>query len=347
MDVPPLSLKPLPICCGADLYSRFHSFERMCKHMQPELQKLSDSISKVIVGKDDVIRRVLAGLLCGGHILIEDVPGVGKTQLAASLAKSVGGSFNRIQLTPDIMPSDITGFSMVNQQTFELEYRAGAAMCNFLLADEINRASPKVQSALLEVMEEQQVSIDGVTHKLPQPFMVLATQNPVETYGTYHLPEAQMDRFFMRISMGYPTADEELSILSRTEHHNPLLNITQPAISPEDILRLQDQVRNIFVSDAVKQYILSIVAATRSNDMLTLGASPRGSIALYKAAKAEAFLSDRNFVLPDDVKAITEHVLSHRLILSPKGKTKFSDASLLLREILAKVPVPMETGSCQ
>lgn len=312
--------------------------------MQPELQKLSDSICKVIVGKDDVIRRVLAGLLCGGHILIEDVPGVGKTQLAASLAKSAGGSFNRIQLTPDVMPSDITGFSMVNQQTFELEYRPGAAMCNFLLADEINRASPKVQSALLEVMEEHQISIDGVTHTLPQPFMVLATQNPVETYGTYHLPEAQMDRFFMRVSMGYPSAEEELQILSRTEHQNPLRNITEAAISTDEIIALQEQVKSVFVSDAVKNYILSIVAATRNTDMLTLGASPRGSIALYKAAKAEAFLSDRQFVLPDDVKTITESVLAHRLILSPKGKTKYEDAAMLLREILTQVPVPMETA---
>ncbi len=310
--------------------------------MQKELQSLSDSICKVIVGKDNVIRRVLAGLLCGGHILIEDVPGVGKTQLAASLAKSVGGSFNRIQLTPDVMPSDITGFSMVNQQTFELEYRAGAAMCNFLLADEINRASPKVQSALLEVMEEHQISIDGVTRDVPKPFMVLATQNPVETYGTYHLPEAQMDRFFMRISMGYPTHQEEMQILSRTEHHNPLKNITEAAVTPEEILKLQEQVKAVYVSDAVKDYILKIVSATRSTDALTLGASPRGSIALYKAAKAEAFLNERDYVLPDDVKTMTECVLAHRLILSAKGKTQYDDAAALLRELLAKVPVPME-----
>ena len=192
--------------------------------MQNDIQKLTESIGKVIVGKEPVIRCVVAGLLCSGHILIEDVPGVGKTQLAAALSRSIGGSFNRIQLTPDIMPSDIIGFSMVNQTTFELEYRAGAAMCNFLLADEINRASPKVQSALLEVMEEHQISIDGVTRRLPEPFMVLATQNPVETYGTYHLPEAQMDRFFMRISMGYPTEEEELQILSQVHVLHKLNN---------------------------------------------------------------------------------------------------------------------------
>lgn len=311
--------------------------------MQNDIQKLTDSIGSVIVGKEKVIRCVVAGLLCNGHILIEDVPGVGKTQLAAALSRSIGGSFNRIQLTPDIMPSDITGFSMVNQTTFELEYRPGAAMCNFLLADEINRASPKVQSALLEVMEEHQISIDGVTHTLPQPFMVLATQNPVETYGTYHLPEAQMDRFFMRVSMGYPTEDEELQILSRTEHHNPLDNIKEAALHPEDILRLQKEAAEVFVSEPVKRYILQIVAATRDHEALTLGASPRGSIALYKAAKANAYLEGRDYVLPDDVRDMAVSVLAHRLILSPKGKSTLSDTRRVVEDVLAKVPVPMET----
>ncbi len=312
--------------------------------MHTNIQSLTESIGKVIVGKESVIRCVIAGLLCNGHILIEDVPGVGKTQLAAALSRSIGGSFNRIQLTPDVMPSDITGYSMVNQNTFELEYRAGAAMCNFLLADEINRASPKVQSALLEVMEEHQISIDGVTHKLPQPFMVLATQNPVETYGTYHLPEAQMDRFFMRVSMGYPTEDEELQILSRTEHHNPLENIESAVLHPDDIIGLQSQVEAVFVSEAVKRYILQIVSATRSHEALTLGASPRGSIALYKAAKANAFLSGREYVLPDDVKTMAESVLAHRLILSPKGKSQHGDARNVVAGVLDAVPVPMDTG---
>ena len=311
--------------------------------MHTDIQKLTDSIGSVIVGKENVIRCVIAGLLCNGHILIEDVPGVGKTQLAAALSRSIGGSFNRIQLTPDIMPSDITGYSMINQTTFELEYRAGAAMCNFLLADEINRASPKVQSALLEVMEEHQISIDGVTHKLPQPFMVLATQNPVETYGTYHLPEAQMDRFFMRVSMGYPTQAEEMQILSRTEHSNPLENIKAAALHPEDILRLQTEVESVFVSDAVKQYILQIVAATRTHESLTLGASPRGSIALYKASKANAFLLGRDFALPDDVKLMAESVLAHRLILSPKGKSLHGDAREVIADVLKTVPVPMQS----
>ena len=313
--------------------------------MHENIRKLKESIGKVIVGKEGVIRCVIAGMLTGGHILIEDVPGVGKTQLAAALSRSIGGTFNRIQLTPDVMPSDITGFSMVNQTTFELEYRPGAAMCNFLLADEINRASPKVQSALLEVMEEHQISIDGVTHRLPQPFMVLATQNPVETYGTYHLPEAQMDRFFMRVSMGYPTEDEEMQILSRTEYHNPLNNITEAALHPEDIMELQKLVEKIHVSDAVRRYILQIVFATRTHDALTLGASPRGSIALYKAAKANAFLSGRDFVLPDDVKQMAESELAHRLILSPKGKAQHGDSREIIREVLNAVSVPMESGA--
>lgn len=312
--------------------------------MHEDIQKLTASVGKVIVGKDPVLRCVIAGLLCNGHILIEDVPGVGKTQLAAALSRSVGGSFNRIQLTPDVMPSDITGYSMVNQTTFALEYRPGAAMCNFLLADEINRASPKVQSALLEVMEEHQISIDGVTHKLPQPFMVLATQNPVETYGTYHLPEAQMDRFFMRVSMGYPTEEEELMILSRTEHHNPLENIQEAVLHPEDIIRLQKEVEAVYVSDNIKRYILKIVSATRTHEALTLGASPRGSIALHKAAKASAYLSGRDYVLPDDVKAMTESVLAHRLILSPKGKAMSGDSRAVIADVLARVPVPMVTA---
>ncbi len=310
--------------------------------MNELVKKLTDCVGKVIVGKEDTLRRVLAGLLSGGHILIEDVPGVGKTQLAAALARSVGGSFNRIQLTPDVMPSDITGFSMVNSQTFDLEYRPGAAMCNFLLADEINRASPKVQSALLEVMEEHQVSIDGETHKCPEPFMVLATQNPVETYGTYHLPEAQMDRFFMRVSMGYPDEREELKIIERTEYQNPIENITEPAVTPQDILTLRAQAQKVHVSDAVRRYILEIVTATRSHEALTLGASPRGSISLYKAVKAQAFLLGRDFAVPDDVKAVAQSVLAHRLILSPKGKASYGGGGAVVEEILQKVAVPME-----
>ena len=226
--------------------------------MNNSVLSLQNSINKVIVGKNDTINKIIIALLCEGHILLEDVPGVGKTQLVTSLSRSIGGKFNRIQLTPDVMPSDITGFTAIDQKNGEFIYREGAVMCNFLLADEINRASPKVQSSLLEAMEEYQISLDGVTHKLPKPFMVLATQNPVETYGTYHLPEAQMDRFFMKLSMGYPLEDEEIKILERTENGNPISNITEPAVSVDDIQALQQQVKNIKVAENIKKYIISL-----------------------------------------------------------------------------------------
>ncbi|NLK70252.1 MAG: MoxR family ATPase [Clostridiales bacterium] len=309
--------------------------------MTDKIQLLIDSVSKVIVGKENVIKYTICSLLCEGHILIEDVPGVGKTQLVAALAKSVDGKFNRIQLTPDIMPSDILGFSIVNPKTYELEYRDGAAICNFLLADEINRASPKVQSSLLEVMEEHQISMDGVTHELPKPFMVLATQNPVETYGTYYLPEAQMDRFFMKISMGYPSKSEEMIILDRTEKYNPIKNITEPVIHLEDVISLQKEVKKVNVSQQVKKYILDIVFATRNDENITLGVSPRGSICLYKASKSYAYINGRDYVTPDDVKNMVYCVLSHRIILSPKGKTKYENTINYLKEVLARVEVPM------
>ncbi|MDE5564394.1 MAG: AAA family ATPase, partial [Oscillospiraceae bacterium] len=229
--------------------------------MQKDVQSILQSTAKVIVGKDETILQAVIAMLCGGHVLLEDVPGVGKTQLAAALSRSVGGEFHRIQLTPDIMPSDITGYSVVNQTDGTLEYRPGAAICNFLLADEINRASPKVQSALLEIMEEHQISLDGKTHMLPTPFMVIATQNPVETYGTYHLPEAQMDRFFMKISMGYPTLQEELAILERNGEKNPISNISEPVISTEQVRTLQEQVNTVQVSENVRNYIISLVHA--------------------------------------------------------------------------------------
>lgn len=306
-----------------------------------QIRLLIESIEKVIVGKRNVIRMVINAMLCNGHVLIEDVPGVGKTQLVASLAKSLGGKFNRIQLTPDIMPSDIVGFSMVNQHTGELEYHSGAAMCNFLLADEINRASPKSQSSLLEVMEEFQISLDGKTHSLPKPFMVLATQNPVETYGTFHLPEAQMDRFFMRVSMGYPDSEEEIKILERTQIDNPILNIEGAVLRIEDILELQKLVAKIKVSRQIKEYIVKIVNATRNNDRVTLGVSPRGSISLYKAAKANAFSYGRDFVIPDDIKATASYTLAHRIILSPKGRSIYHNSDRLISEILNDLEVPL------
>lgn len=305
-----------------------------------KIELLTQSIGKTIVGKNEVIQKVIAAMLCEGHVLIEDVPGVGKTQLISALSRSLNGKFNRLQMTPDIMPSDVLGYSMINQSTGELEYRQGAVMCNFLLADEINRASPKAQSSLLEVMEEGQVSLEGKTHVLPVPFMVMATQNPVETYGTYHLPEAQMDRFFMKLSMGYPSLDEELMILERTEHVNPVTFIDKPVLSLEDIAELQKEVREVKVVPQIKKYIAEIVRNTRDSEVVQLGVSPRGTIALFKASKAAAFINGRDYVTPDDVKFVADSVLAHRIILSVKGKSKYENSSGFVSRILKIVPVP-------
>lgn len=309
--------------------------------MDKRISALIENIEKVIVGKHDVIMNAVTALIMEGHVLIEDVPGVGKTQLAAALSRSVGGSFNRIQLTPDIMPSDITGFSMINRTTGDFEYKKGAAFCNFLLADEINRASPKAQSALLEVMEERQISVDGQTHSLMRPFMVLATQNPVETYGTYHLPEAQMDRFAMRISMGYPTSAEESAILERNEFENPVSKLSA-VITTDDVAALQDEAKKVRVAENVKSYIVSIAEATRNDENIKLGVSPRGSIALFKAAKARAFIDGRDFITPDDVKSCAVIVLSHRIMLSPKGKATLGSAESAIENAVSLVEVPTE-----
>lgn len=309
--------------------------------MNEKIQLLAENIEKVIIGKRTPILQAIAALLTEGHVLVEDVPGVGKTQLAAALAKSVNGVFSRVQMTPDIMPSDITGFSMLNRETGDFDFRKGAAFCNFLLADEINRASPKAQSSLLEVMEEHQVSADGETYVLPKPFMVLATQNPVETYGTYHLPEAQMDRFAMKISMGYPTAEEEISILDRNEYENPLNRISA-VLTTEDITDLQEQVKQVRAAENVKNYIIAIAAASRNDEGIRLGISPRGSIALYKAAKAWAFINGRDYITPQDVKDCGVCTLAHRLMLSPKGKSLYITAENALEKLLNSVPVPTE-----
>lgn len=308
--------------------------------MNQNISKLADSVGKVIVGKNDAVISLIAALLCEGHVLLEDVPGVGKTQLITALSRSIGGKFNRIQLTPDVMPSDIAGFTMLDSKTGDFIYRDGAVICNFLLADEINRASPKVQSALLEAMEERQISLDGVTHKLPKPFLVMATQNPVETYGTFHLPEAQMDRFFMKLSMGYPTEDEEVKILERTEMHNPIENIEASVMTVDDITAMQDEVRRIRVTDQVKKYIVRLVSSTRGDRNTTLGISPRGSIALYKAAKAFAYIYDREYATPDDVKNTAVSVLAHRIILSPQGKNAFASPEEYVANLLRTCDVP-------
>lgn len=305
------------------------------------ISALIENVEKIIVGKRQAIELVIAAMLTGGHVLIEDVPGVGKTKLVSSVARSCGGTFGRIQMTPDVMPSDITGFTMINTQTGVNEFRKGAAFCNFLLADEINRASPKSQSALLEIMEEGQVSLDGNIYPLPKPFMVLATQNPVETYGTYHLPEAQMDRFVMKISMGYPDKTDELAILERNES-SLTPNTLEPVITCEDITTLKEKVRLVRCSDNIRKYIIELVNATRNAEYIKLGVSPRGSIALYNTAKAMALISGRAYVIPDDVKLLAPYVLAHRIILTPKGRSVCVSSENAVEKLLSEVPVPVE-----
>lgn len=300
---------------------------------------LLGNVGKVIIGKPDVIELVVTALLAGGHVLIEDVPGVGKTQLAAAMARSCGGEFGRIQMTPDIMPSDVTGFSLLKPGTGELEFRKGAVFCNFLLADEINRSSPKSQSALLEAMEELRVTMDGVTYDLPRPFMVLATQNPVETYGTYSLPEAQMDRFIMKITIGYPGDNDELEIIRKGRERDA--RFLESVVTPEDILELRDRAEKVTCSEAVERYILAITKATRTNEGIRLGVSPRGSIAMMRAAKSRALISGRDYVLPDDIKFLAPNVFGHRLILSPQGKTKWGNGFNAINNIVDSMEVPV------
>ena len=304
--------------------------------MNNKIEQLINNIESVILGKRGIIEKVVCAMLCGGHVLIEDVPGVGKTLLAETLAKSVSGSFGRIQFTPDLMPSDVVGYTVIDQKTGAEEYRAGAVMCNFLLADEINRTSPKVQSALLEAMEELQISVDGKTHALPSPFMTLATQNPIETYGTYHLPEAQLDRFLMRLSIGYPDRAAEMQMLEKM----PQSLEVSPVMSLEEISELRSMVSKVAVSEQVKAYILMIVGATRSKQEIKLGASPRASIALYRASQALAFMNNRAFVTPDDVKALASAVLSHRIILAA-GQSEFLNSEQIIDKILMETVIPV------
>lgn len=304
--------------------------------MNEKVEKLIGNIENVILGKRDAVVKIVCAMTAGGHVLIEDVPGVGKTLLAETLAKSVSGTFGRIQFTPDLMPSDVIGYTVIDQRTGEASYREGAAMCNFLLADEINRTSPKVQSALLEAMEELQISVDGITHKLPVPFMTLATQNPIETYGTYHLPEAQLDRFLMRLSIGYPDRAAEMNMLEKM----PQKMEVQPVMTLDDVMTLRREAENVKVSEQVKAYILMIVGATRNRQEIKLGASPRASIALYKAAQAMAAINGREFATPDDVKSMAIPVLSHRVILAT-GQTAFMSSEEIVERILAETVVPV------
>ena len=304
------------------------------------LNRIIDNIETVIIGKRDTIELVAISLACNGHILIEDIPGVGKTSLVSALAKSISSTFKRIQFTPDILPSDITGFTIYNQKSGEFEYRPGSIMSQIILADEINRASPKTQASLLEVMEENQVTIDGITYKVPQPFMVLATQNPVEYLGTYPLPEAQLDRFFMKVSVGYPLPDEENKILSNLQVKNPMDSLN-PVVDSEEIISLQNEVRNIHVDKSLRGYIVNIIGQTRNHPQILLGSSIRGSISLFKAAQAWAYYNNRDYVIPDDIIKMVIPVLSHRIILKQEAKIKKISPEDILNSIINSIDIPM------
>ncbi|MDH7485806.1 MAG: MoxR family ATPase [Anaerolineae bacterium] len=303
------------------------------------IEKITDNVEKVIKGKRDVIQLTLLALLCDGHLLIEDVPGVGKTMLARSIAKSTGCSFRRIQFTPDMLPTDVTGVSVFNQKTREFEFRPGPIMAQIVLTDEINRATPKTQSALLEAMEERQVTVDGVTYPMARPFLVLATQNPIEYEGTFPLPEAQVDRFMMRISIGYPETEDEIAILDSQRLQHPIEELGQ-AVAVEEFLAAQEAIKQVHVDNLIKEYIVALVNATRKHPDVYLGASPRGSLALYKTGRARAAMLGRDYVIPDDIKALAEPALAHRLIISPSARIKNVDPRAVVEEVINSVPVP-------
>lgn len=302
-------------------------------------ERVIGNIEKVIVGKRQTVELAVVGLLCQGHLLIEDVPGVGKTMLARSLARSLGCSFSRIQFTPDMLPSDVTGVSIFNQVSREFEFRAGPVMAQIVLADEINRATPKTQAALLEAMEERTVTVDGVTRSLPRPFLVLATQNPIEYEGTFPLPEAQVDRFLMRLRLGYPNLSDEIQILERQQFRHPFEELEQ-VVSVEELIQAQEGIKDVFVSPALKRYLVDLAHQTREHPEVYLGASPRGSLALYRTSQARATLAGRDFVLPDDIKALAVPTLAHRVILGPGARLRDLSNRQIVEEILHSVPVP-------
>jgi len=301
--------------------------------------RVLDNVERVIIGKTSEARMALVTLLCRGHLLIEDVPGVGKTMLARALAKSTGCRFSRIQFTPDLLPTDVTGVSIYQQSTGEFSFRPGPIMAEIVLADEVNRATPKTQSALLEAMEEHQVTVDGTTHKLPQPHMVMATQNPIEYEGTFPLPEAQLDRFLMRIHLGYPSATDEVLIMDAQQQRHPIESISE-VISPAELVELQDAVGKIYVDPLIKQYIVALVTATRDHEASYLGASPRGSLGLMRATQAHAMLDGRDFVQPDDVKALAYPVLGHRVIVNPSARVRDIDSAQIVEQVIERVAVP-------
>jgi MoxR-like ATPase len=310
--------------------------------VQTVAERIIDNVSHVIIGKRNEIRLAVLGLLCQGHILIEDVPGVGKTMLARALARSIGASFSRIQFTPDMLPSDVTGVSVFNQSTRLFEFRPGPIMSQIVLTDEINRATPKTQAALLEAMEEHQVTVDGHTYPLGDPFLVIATQNPIEYEGTFPLPEAQLDRFMLRIRLGYPTPQEEMAMLDSQQYQHPLLSIQQ-VVSLEELVAAQQAMRNIYLNQDIKSYIINLVTMTRQHPDVYLGASPRGALALYRTSQARAAIVGRDYVIPDDIKALAESTLAHRVIVGPNARIKDISASSVIQYILNMVPVPGAT----
>ncbi len=302
-------------------------------------ESIVQNLERVIVGKNQSVELVVIGLLCQGHVLIEDVPGVGKTMLARSLAKSLDCTFNRIQFTPDMLPSDVTGVSIYNQEKRTFEFRPGPIMGQIVLADEVNRATPKTQAALLEAMEERQVTVDGVTHPIPRPFMVLATQNPIEYEGTFPLPEAQLDRFLLRVRMGYPNPNEEMKVLSEQQLRHPIESL-ESVVSVEGLLNAVEGIRQVYVAPAIQRYIIDLVGRTRQSGDVYLGASPRGSLALFRAGQARAALQGRDHVLPDDIKALAVPVLGHRVIVSPAARLRELSADRIVQEIVYTAPVP-------
>jgi len=309
------------------------------KDVQAVTDVLVENVERVIIGKRDVIELVTVGLLAQGHILIEDVPGVGKTMLARALSRSLGCTFRRIQFTPDMLPSDVTGVSIFNQKTREFEFRPGPIMAQVVLTDEINRATPKTQAALLEAMQELQVTVDGVTYQLPRPFLVLATQNPIEYEGTFPLPEAQLDRFLIRIRLGYPDQHDEVAILDSQQYTHPLTQIEQ-VVDVEALKMAQEKLKDVYVDPLVKRYIVEIITQTRRHPDIYLGASPRGSLALYRTGQARSAVQGRDYVLPDDIKALATPTLAHRLIISPSARLRDVTGETVMREILSTVPVP-------
>jgi MoxR-like ATPase len=305
------------------------------------VSRLRENIHRVIVGKDETINLALIAMLCEGHLLLEDVPGTGKTTLAKTIAASLGCTFRRVQFTPDLLPSDLTGIYYFNQKTQEFEFRPGPLMAQILLADEINRATPRTQSALLESMQERQITVDIATHELPRPFLVMATQNPIELEGTFPLPEAQLDRFLIKLSLGYPDAAGENNILLRFEREDPLETL-EKVVEPEEILQLQQNVRQIKVEDSVRNYLVNVCRATRTHEDIALGASPRATMALYRTSQAMAAIENRTFVIPDDVKMMAPYVLTHRLVVNPQTRLRGRASEDILREVVDTVPVPVD-----